>query len=708
MFRRKYRNKKRTTGVDLILDNLTLTSSATAPITIKKDGASATIQLVGTSTITDSENPDNETSTDTTVADAFEGAAIKVKSSSSLIIEGSGTLNVDGSSCKNGIKGAATSSITINSGTINVNAANNGIACDGTLTINDGTISVTSSGDGIKSEPDSDDTTSAGAVAINGGTITVNAEGDGIQATNNLTITDGEFNIKTLNGYNSSSFNSSTMSCKGLKASTNEQEDIESVMTISGGTFYINTADDAIHSDDYVTITGGTFQIYTGDDGVHADTSLVLGSENGLERDPYITIYKSYEGLEAGNVYIYSGKYYIISTDDGINAAGGSSNGSDPGTGGGNTFNPGGGPGGPGSSRPGETSQGGQGTGSSSSNGDYAIYIYGGTIYINVEGDGLDSNGDIYIYGGTTEVWGMKSGGDNEPIDHDGKLIIQNATVFAGGTKGMEYVHSGITSTNQGYKYATTSYSNGTSIYVKNSNTVVCNTTVPKSINYLFYTSPSITTSNTSSYSFATSGSATCSTGNAWSHSWNDGVITTEATANSSGVITYTCSTCGKTERQTVTYKSLSEATEIEIDNKTAENAEVTFENGALTVTCNSACVVLVKNDDGETYSRISAISTNNENAYNFSLGTDSNTQIIVALKGDVDLNGTVNTADTMLINRSRLSSSASAYLALSSELQKMIADVDGDGSVNLADTMLINRSRLSSSSSAYSALTWE
>ena len=46
------------------------------------------------------------------------------------------------------------------------------------------------------------------------------------------------------------------------------------------------------------------------------------------------------------------------------------------------------------------------------------------------DGDGLDSNGDIYIYGGNIEVWGMRSGGDNEPLDHDGTLEIYNATLL--------------------------------------------------------------------------------------------------------------------------------------------------------------------------------------------------------------------------------------------------------------------------------------
>lgn len=37
------------------------------------------------------------------------------------------------------------------------------------------------------------------------------------------------------------------------------------------------------------------------------------------------------KGLEAGTVYVYGGDIDVVSSDDGINVAGGSSNGTDPG-----------------------------------------------------------------------------------------------------------------------------------------------------------------------------------------------------------------------------------------------------------------------------------------------------------------------------------------------------------------------------------------
>ena len=562
-------------NVTLILDNLTLASSTTAPIVVKKS-ATVNIHLEGTSTLTDNEDPANETSTDTTVAEAFEGAAIKVKSGSSATFCGDGNLNVV-ANAKNGIKGGSTSELIFNqSGTINVSgnakyygattsgaAVNNGIACDGSIVINQGAYIIKAANDGIKSAPDATDETegtvidteSAGTVTINGGTFDLDVDGDGIQADAALNINGGTFDIRTWKGY--SVWNdtlANEYSCKGLKASGDRAEEagIEPALNITGGTFTLNTGDDAVHSDAYVTVTGGTFTIQTGDDGMHGDTSLTIGTEGGLPRDPDITISNSYEGLEGGTVYIYSGRQYVVASDDGVNAAGGSSSGTDPGAGGGNTFNPGGGPGG----RPG--GQGGPGGntnpgGTTTTTGNYNIYIYGGDLYVNCDGDGLDSNGGLYLYGGTQAVFSMRSGGDNSAIDADGTVLIQGATVFTAGTAGMDgSAKASWFGTNQKYASSSTSYTAGKIINTKagSSGSVVLSYTLPKAVNYIMASYS--TTVSSSAPSFATATSVTACKGGSWSHSWNSGVVTTAATSTSTGVMTYTCTKCGATEQQTI------------------------------------------------------------------------------------------------------------------------------------------------------------
>ena len=101
--------------VTLILQDLDLTASATAPVVIKK-GSSVLMKLEGESTLTDSE----DASTEATNAD-FEGACVKVKSGSSLTVSGDGSLHAVGSA-KNGIKGAAESALTVDGGKLTVQA----------------------------------------------------------------------------------------------------------------------------------------------------------------------------------------------------------------------------------------------------------------------------------------------------------------------------------------------------------------------------------------------------------------------------------------------------------------------------------------------------------------------------------------------------------------------------------------------------------
>ena len=456
--------------ITLTISSISIDNSNTGPFVIKK---SSTLNLIleGQSTITDNESLDNEESDD------FEGAGIKIKTSSSLTIGGSGKLTVNGNP-KNGIKGGASSKLTINSGTIVITATKNALACDHLLTINGGTITIISQSDGVKAEPDSDDNDSEGTIEINGGVINVNSKNDAIQAGYKLIINGGTFNIKTFDGANTSGFDKDTMSAKGIKCSTNEHENIENIITITGGTFTLNTRDDAIHSDYNITITGGTFDISTGDDGVHADQYLVLGKLNADNSLINMKIKQSYEGLEGANVYIYSGTYNIIASDDGINSAGDTT---------GNCANQGGGQMGPGGSRPRNLQQ--------NQCFIFHIFIYGGEIYVNVESDGLDANGDITISGGNLEIWGMPSGGDGDPIDQDGTLTITGGTILAGGSQGMEPIHKSSQTISQKFIYSTDTYQANKELSIKDGDNTIRTFTTPKRINYLFYTSKD-TTSN--------------------------------------------------------------------------------------------------------------------------------------------------------------------------------------------------------------------
>ena len=76
---------------------------------------------------------------------------------------------------------------------------------------------------------------------------------------------------------------------------------------------------------------------------------------------------------------------------------------------------------------------GGQNQGSSNSS---TLTINGGNLYVEADGDGLDSNGNITINGGTTIVCGPTSSGDTA-VDFDGKCVLNGGTLMAFGSNGM-------------------------------------------------------------------------------------------------------------------------------------------------------------------------------------------------------------------------------------------------------------------------------
>ena len=255
--------KKETTGVTLILKDLTLSCSTTAPISLNKS-TDTTLQIIGTVSLTDKEDATTEDTNED-----FEGACIKVKSGATLLINGTGTLNIDGTSCKNGIKGGATSKITIDGNvTFNIKSANNGLSADGSMIINNGTFNIEAE-DAIKCDPDDDDTESLGDLTINGGTYKINANDDGVRANGKLEINGGNFNITSSEGLEGTYvlINDGTITINasddGINAS-NKSSRYAIKVEINGGSITIKMGQgdtDAIDSNGDLIINGGTLNI---------------------------------------------------------------------------------------------------------------------------------------------------------------------------------------------------------------------------------------------------------------------------------------------------------------------------------------------------------------------------------------------------------------------------------------------------------------
>ena len=531
--------KAATAPAELMFAGLDLTSSFTAPVTIKKNSES-TVTLTALegfeNTLTDKpfNNADvygaEDDGGDGTNAEYAESACIKGKAYANLTLNGKGVLNLN---CvtKNAVKVGEYGSLTIEDITLNINSEKHGISSDNTLTINSGEITIKAADDAIRTDPDAVNAEEgcAALITIKGGTFKIIAGSDGIQSAQDIEISGGVFVVLAADGYTNSDFDGDTQSAKGIKATlTDESEDAvaSNKLTITGGTFVLDCADDAVHSDYDMTVTGGEFRIFTGDDAFHADNELVMGELNA-DNVFEVTINACYEGLEGIKVTVNSGKFDITASDDGINAADGSQSGQEPGQPGDNpmpTGEPGETPPAPPSGDPGQnpppsgapnpppsgdpgqnpppsgapnpppTGDPGQtGQPGGFDDGTFVITINGGSIYINAGGDGIDSNGSIYVNNGTVIVFGDKANSAEEPFDCEGQFVIKGGTVFGAGSYSFVTLPS---NDSQSYITMRSQVSANDTIRVKHNGTEVYSIVAVKDVDYAIYSSSEMTSTD--------------------------------------------------------------------------------------------------------------------------------------------------------------------------------------------------------------------
>ena len=249
--------KKGVTGVVLVLDNLTLSSSKGAAISVNKE-AQVKIVVSGDVSITDNENPADETSADAETAQAYDGAAIKAKAGSHVVLTGDGTLNVYGAA-KNGIKvGGEDSSFVVDGKALilNITAANDGINTGADLTLLSGTVNITANDDAIHADrilTVGDRETASGPV------LTVNGT-EGLEATV-VNIFGGDVQVSvTDDGING------TQKDTALTPSVN----------MTGGTVTINSRTDGLDCNGNINLLGGTITIAS---------SASFGGEAGIDYD---------------------------------------------------------------------------------------------------------------------------------------------------------------------------------------------------------------------------------------------------------------------------------------------------------------------------------------------------------------------------------------------------------------------------------------
>ena len=241
--------KKGTTGVTLVLNGLELTSAATAPITCNKStGVTLVIADGSVNTLTDSEQNNDDNYPDNTDA---ENAVLKCKDGSQVTICGGGTLNINANG-KNGVKSGATTDgegeawLLIREATLNIQVpVNDAINAEQLLTVESGTLNIAAADDGVHCD-----------YVLNIGT----ADGDGPT----ITITDCSEGLEgaTLNVYSGSIAIHSEDDC--LNAANSDLTDYAYEMNIYGGTLAVDAeTGDGLDSNGTLTITGGTVLVWT-------------------------------------------------------------------------------------------------------------------------------------------------------------------------------------------------------------------------------------------------------------------------------------------------------------------------------------------------------------------------------------------------------------------------------------------------------------
>ena len=334
-------------------------------------------------------------------------------------------------------------------------------ACDLTLQ-GSGSLSVTAySGDAVKTKDD---------LVVTGGTYEIQAQGDGLVGKDSVKIADGSLAVKTTEG-------------DGIKSSKDDDES-KGFVSIDGGALEIDAADkgvkaqtflhvgdgavlnvkagdDALHSNGSACVDGGNITLDSGDDGLHAEYTLDV---NGGTLD----ITKCVEGLEGQVINVNDGEVTIVASDDAVNAASPEESSE---------------------STASAASEGEMAVESSSASaakemgdasgrgfpggfGDMektdencAVNINGGTMTIEAEGDGLDSNGYIYLNGGEVYISGPTNSG-NGSLDFVLGAKVTGGTLIAAGTAGMA---ESFTEGTQGFALVSVSGAAGDKVVVSDS-----------------------------------------------------------------------------------------------------------------------------------------------------------------------------------------------------------------------------------------------
>ena len=281
-------------------------------------------------------------------------------------------------------------------GAYTVKAANHGFKAEGALDIEAATLTIEAGKDGLHAEHD--DTTERANISLNPTQLSIAATEDGVDAGNELTIKGGTITV--------------SQSEEGLEARVIRQ---------LGGDVTIKSSDDGVNAS-------------AGSSSKPSDTSATSKTT-----DASATSNTADTSSSASQTTTDSATASSSASQATADSAAGSQADQDNKDKNATPPSP---PAGQAQPQGGQPPQNGQGPGDMPPGGQeesdpsLQIILEGGTLTIDAEGDGIDSNGTVTISGGSLVVNGSVQGG-NGPLDASGDITITGGRVWALGTSDM-------------------------------------------------------------------------------------------------------------------------------------------------------------------------------------------------------------------------------------------------------------------------------
>ena len=370
-----------TDQVHLVFQNLTLEGEGTLLQVNKAQEVVISLAEGSQNALTESQASDDE-----------EVKAI-IHSQVPLTLNGTGNLTLTALT-KNALE--VEDDLKVLGGTYTVKAANHGFKAEGALDIEAATLTIEAGKDGLHAEHD--ETTERANISLNPTQLSIAATEDGVDAGNELTIKGGTITV--------------SQSEEGLEARVIRQ---------LGGDVTIKSSDDGVNAS-------------AGSSSKTSDTSATSKTTDASATDTSATS-KTTDASTTSNTADTSSSASQATATPAATSQADQANKDKNAT----LPSP---PAGQAPPQGGQPPQNGQGPGGMPPGGQeesdpsLQIILEGGTLTIDAEGDGIDSNGTASISGGSLVVNGSVQGG-NGPLDAAGDITITGGRVWALGTSDM-------------------------------------------------------------------------------------------------------------------------------------------------------------------------------------------------------------------------------------------------------------------------------